>query len=80
MRRGRKPSLNPTPEQLRQREQYKSRRAKLLRIRRARNIQLTPQNQYMQLPENTDRMHLIDVPVERTPVGWEHISSGRSNS
>jgi hypothetical protein len=80
MRRGRKPSPNPTPEQLRQREQYKSRRAKLLRIRRARGLELAPQNQYTILPENADRIHLIDEPIRHTSISWEHISSGRSNS
>lgn len=80
--RGRTPDPNPTPDMLRQREQYRlrSERLKAIRkaIRKARGIELVPTNQYT--TDVLDRMELIDVPIKPTSIGWEHISSGRSNS
>lgn len=72
---GRKSNPNPTAVQLRNRRYY------------ARNKGLFKQR-YLDRksgliePEidGEDRMHLIDVPIQKTSIGWEHISSGRSNS
>lgn len=75
---GRTPDPNPTPDMLRQREQYRLRSERLKAIRKARGIELVPTNQYT--TDDLDRLELIDVPIKPTSIGWEHISSGRSNS